>query len=370
MKHPTLYKKTAKNKIQTWSVEVQGNAITTTFGQLNGKLQVLSETISEGKNLGKVNETTPEQQAESEAQSRFEKQLKKGYVSDLEAAEKGEIDSIIEGGVAPMLAPNKVLGTDENLKKKIKFPAFVQPKLDGMRCLAVVKDGTCSLWTRTRKQIHSLPHIEKAIENLGVDDIIFDGELYNHEYHDKFSTLISHIRKDDPTPEAEVIQYHIYDIVDNAPFSQRNWRLYDIMRVNEKYLFQLSTVLVGDFDEIEDYAAKFIADNYEGAMVRNDTPYESGKRSSNLQKVKKFDETEFEIVGVNNGRGKYSNCAVFTCKCGEGTFDCLAPGSVEEKESWLKSDVVGKMLTVKHFGYTDTNNQPRFPIAKAVRDYE
>src|SRR6266404_3295984 len=103
-KYPTLYKKTSTGAIQEWTVAVRGHpdwypavGIYTWHGQVGGKIQENFEKISKGKNIGKKNETTPEQQGFAEALSRWEKQKKKGYVENITSAENNEVDEIIEG---------------------------------------------------------------------------------------------------------------------------------------------------------------------------------------------------------------------------------------------------------------------------------
>src|ERR1035437_8211993 len=185
-----LYKKTSTGAIQQWDIRVNGNEIVTTYGQVGGKLQTTTETIREGKNAGKSNETTAEQQANLEAVATWQKKLKSGYVQSIDDAQNDVTDDVIEGGVLPMLAPSKSYPFDPNLEKKIVFPAFVQPKLDGARCIAIVVDGKATLWSRTRKPIYSAPHIVDALEELlPFGKFTLDGELYQHDYRNSFEDL-------------------------------------------------------------------------------------------------------------------------------------------------------------------------------------
>lgn len=127
---PKLYKKTSTGAIQEWTVYVDNDSynpvIVTKYGQLGGKIQTSTEIITEGKNIGRSNETSPMEQAYFQAKSDWEKQLKKGYVDNVDDAEDGKTDEIIKGGIAPMLAHKF-----SEQGHKIKYPALVQPKLDG-----------------------------------------------------------------------------------------------------------------------------------------------------------------------------------------------------------------------------------------------
>ena len=163
---PTLYKRNSNGSLNQWTITVANTTITTTYGQVGGAMQTTSDTITEGKNIGRSNETTPQQQAQLEATAQHEKKRKSGYVADLATAQRGGTDDIIEGGVLPMLA--KVY---EDRADKVTFPVAVQPKLDGHRCIAVVEASgafgvSVSLWSRTRKAIKSMPHIVAELRTV------------------------------------------------------------------------------------------------------------------------------------------------------------------------------------------------------------
>ena len=102
---PPLYKKSVGSAILIWQIAVVDAIILTTHGQVGGAQRVSQDTVTQGKNSGKANATTPEQQAEKEAQARWTKQKKRGYVEDQAAAAAGEVDEeIVLGGISPMLS--------------------------------------------------------------------------------------------------------------------------------------------------------------------------------------------------------------------------------------------------------------------------
>ena len=150
---PRLYKRNVAGKIQLWHVVVEDATIVVSYGELGGKLQTTRDQLKEGKS-----HTTPAEQAKLEAEALWRTQIKrKGYVESLDRAMAGENDQA--GGIAPMLAHKY-----RDHATKIVWPAFVQPKLDGIRCIAVLEDGHCTLWSRSCKPITSCPHIIKEIE--------------------------------------------------------------------------------------------------------------------------------------------------------------------------------------------------------------
>src|SRR5208282_2500868 len=105
---------------------------------------------------------------------------------------------------------------------KIVYPALGQPKLDGIRCIAIKQNGRCTLWSRTRKPILSMPHIIVAVESLPVDNIALDGELYHHDYRNDFEEITSLVRPDEPVPGHDVVQYHVYDTINDDTNRQRS----------------------------------------------------------------------------------------------------------------------------------------------------
>jgi DNA ligase-1 len=368
---PKLFKKTSTGAIQEWEVYVDDTnclpVIVTKYGQLGGKIQTSTEIITEGKNIGRSNETSPMEQAYLQAKSDWEKQLKKGYVDNEEDAQDGKIDDIIKGGIVPMLAHKF-----SEQGHKIKYPALAQPKLDGHRCISVHTDGKTGLWSRTRKPITSVPHIIKALDEIGFDHM-YDGELYNHEYHNNFEKLSSLIRQEEPAEGHEVIQYHVYDWP-HPSFTNKE-RNEVLQSLKKKYegtpIHIVETIVVNDEDELMDAFDHFIAQGYEGCMVRNMDGKYVNKRSYDLQKVKEFDDSEFKIIGIKVGtKGSMAGKAVFTCQLPNGnTFDCKMKGSMDELKKYADdpSLAIGKILTVQFQGYTKYGI-PRFPVGLRFRE--
>lgn len=366
-----LYKKTSTGAIQEWEVstDIVDNipTIITRFGQVDGKIQTSTEQVLEGKNLGRANATTAVEQAEAQAQSRWEKQLKKGYVKTIEEAEAGAVDAIIEGGIAPMLAHKF-----SEQGHKIKYPALAQPKLDGHRCIATFSDmNTVSLWSRTRKPINSVPHINEALKSLH-DVIALDGELYNHDYHNNFEELSSKIRQEEPAEGCEIIQYHVYDFPN--PYMTNMERATILGLLKEKFegtpIHVVETLVVNNEDELMEAFDHFVAEGYEGCMVRNMDGLYVNKRSYDLQKVKDFLDDEFKVVGVKVGnKGSMAGKAVFTFELPNGeTFDAKMKGKLDDLIQYAEHPelIIGKMVTVKYQGYTKYG-KPRFPVAMRIR---
>lgn len=368
---PILYRKNSNGSLQQWRIWTEDNTVVTEYGQVGGKLQTTRDLIKSGKNPGKKNETTPTQQAEKEAEAKHTKQRKLGYCDSIESAEKEEVDSIVEGGIYPMLAPNK---SYPHFARKLQFPVISQPKIDGVRMIAMLKDGKCTLWSRTRKRMNSLPHIAKAIEDtFPGQTLTLDGEAWNEEVALKegFEGLISIIRQDEPKEGHEQIGYYIYDL----PFEPGNNFARDKARLAllkgcKEPLFSLKSVVCQNHDELMAQHDINVTSGYEGTMIRNDGPYECDKRSYHLQKLKGFEDHEFKIIDIEEGNGKDAGTVgAFWLENPNGpNFKCSlnAPKKVlkdyfEHPEKWQ-----GYWLTVRHQKYT-LDGVPRIPRGKGLR---
>jgi DNA ligase 1 len=368
---PTLYKLTSTGAIQTWTIGVDKNVIITHFGQQDGKIQRGEETIKEGKNIGKANETSPAEQALAEATSKWEGKIKKGYVEDVSRAAKGEKD--IDGGYDPMLAHKFA-----DHGHKILYPAYVQPKLNGHRCTAVIKDGKCTLWSRTRKPITSCPHIVAELEKIFTrGHHRLDGELYNHAFKSNFEELASLIRQEVPAEDHTEIQYYLYDCVrDGETFAKRiEWlstslHLYEKAKALIIYLRLTETAIVKNEDEMTDAFERFLQRGYEGAMARNADGLYVGKRSYDLQKIKSFVDDEFKIVDIVEGRGGYAGCGIFVCETPSGqTFNVKMRGPKERLEAFFKDHSLwkNKELVVKYQNMS-SYGVPVFPVGERFKD--
>ena len=294
-----LYKLDTNGGVRVWWVEVDGNKIRNVSGLLDGEKVESGWKLMKAKNVGKVNETTPEQQAIAEANALYEKKLNRGgYHTSID-------DIQTKKYIEPMLAK-----TYEDVLP-IKFPAYSQPKLDGHRCIAT-KNG---LFTRKGQQYVSVPHVEVALLPLFqlYPDLILDGELYNHDYRDNFNEISSCVRKTKPTQQdieqSLKIQYHIYDIVDTKlEFDQRN-----IWLVNNIYpsdvLKLVRTVMVQNQIELDREYNWLLENGYEGQIIRYNGVYEIKKRSKFLIKRKEFITEEFEIDDIIEGEGNWAGYA-------------------------------------------------------------
>lgn len=374
MDFPILYKKTSTGKLQTWRVWTDQNSYFTETGQLDGKKTTSAPTVCLPKNEGKSNATNPVEQAQKEAYALWEGKMKDGYVEGMQSALDGLVDAkYVAGGLEPMLAKSY-----DDAFKHIKFPCFVQPKLDGIR--AIFHKGC--LYSRKRKKINSSEHIIQALRNLGLDHMTLDGELYNHDFKDDFEKISSAVRREDSeSPYRKDVQFHIYDVIAQIPFTERAKLLRNIEdeilvhgNIKELPVRTVLTLYAENHEHVESFHEEFTGSGFEGVMLRNvHGPYEF-KRSFHLQKFKKFKDKEFKVIGVEEGSGKFAGLAAkFICEMDDApyrTFKATPEGTLETKRDYLVNfeKYRGKPLTVKFLNYTTKNRVPRHGTGLRFRD--
>lgn len=369
-----LFKLTTKNKVQEWEIYVEGNIIHKVYGLLKGKKQHVTDIITKGKNIGRVNETTPEEQAELEAIALWTRKKEKEYRETIEELSNKEKTSSF-GGYLPMLA-----NSYKKYFNKIKWTCYCQPKLDGLRCISRKDNDIVTLWFRSGKQIQTMQHIEKVLNRVMKNGEIFDGELYIH--NTDFNKLGGSIRRavNLDVKIAEKVEYHIYDfprifagedlLLENIPYQ---YRLVEFKQRKLNYpLVKVETKVIDDEDGMKELFAQYTEQGYEGIMLRNSGASYEQKRSYDLLKYKEFDEAEYKIVGFEEGRGLLAKAVgSFICQLpNEQTFKAKLKGKdvTELLKYYFKNQelFMGKDLTVQFQGLSK-DNVPRFPVGKIIR---
>lgn len=361
-KLPKLYARTTTGATQEWSIEIDGNRFRMISGQVGGKLVFSEWTTCQGKNVGRANATTPAEQALSEAQSKWDKKVKLGYTTDVSKID--ECTSYVE----PMLA-RKYGDVD------FSYPAYTQPKLDGMRCI-VREDG---MWSRTGKKIVCAPHIYNALKPLFAENssIIFDGELFCDKFKSDFNSIISLAKQTKPTKEdldksEASLQYWVYDLPSSEEtFSRRTDELKKLLP-KHKSIVMVDTTLVNNQEELDAKYQEYLTDGQEGQMIRTDDVYEN-KRSKFLIKRKEFVDAEFKILDITEGKGNrsgmFGRAKLITDKGVE--FEANARGNEQFYIDLFKNrkNYIGEMATVRYQNMTP-DGKPRFGVIVAIRNYE
>lgn len=375
----TLYQKDSTDRIRSWQIEVvkysDYSEIIINTGLLDGAKVKTVTQITEGKNIGKSNETDHYSQAILEANSKVDSQLKKGYVKDFNNIQNKDL--LGSGIPAPMLAhkhhptgeqkSSKTLAQMGILGKKI----FCQPKLDGNRCLIKVENGVAVMYTRSGDimpvQLKNI--LDDVLKGrTQVESFILDGELFSNKFSfNKLNGLIKRqtASKED-VEERKNIKYHLYDVMTDEGYEERYKFIQNFASDNIEVIPNFGVIATDE--NIKKYLEMFLAEGHEGLMLRQiNMPYDH-KRSWQLVKVKVFEDEEFELIGFEEDkRGNFVGSFVVTD--GTHTFNAGASGQGEEERTYMwnhQDEFIGKMATVCFFGRSEYG-VPRFPKMKGLK---
>ena len=370
MMQDTLYKRDTKGKVREWRMEIDGARYRTISGLQDGEQVTTEWTVAKGKNVGRANETTDEEQAAAEVRSQYKKKLRVDYHTSLD-----DIDVIKV--YKPMLATGW-----KKRKSKIDWngpKVFSQPKLDGIRCISPVN----GLWSRTGMPIVATPHVAAAMTKVyeRFPTLTVDGELYNHDLKHDFNEIESIVRTQKLTKEqiakaTDKIEYHVYDCDDGTglDFDQRYQILMEVVKIANKVapgvVHLVETKLVTSEAQCDEVYGKYIEDGYEGGIIRINSEYQQNKRSNFLIKRKDFEDAEFTILRIEEGKGNWSGVAkrVFFENDVDGReVGAGLKGSKDYARHVLENadSYIGKQVTVQFFTRTP-DGVPRFPIAKQL----
>ena len=258
-------------------------------------------------------------------------------------------------------------------------PVFLQPKLDGVRCLIQYDAGKVTAYSRTGKEWKNIEHIKLNLYRFfdKFPNVILDGELYNHDLKDDFEKIISLVRKTKPTDEdrvesAEMVQFHCYDtIMRHTPYHDRAKFL--ISNLRDSYCVRFLPAFSVDCEErTKLYHQENLGAGYEGSILRTNDVYKCG-RSWSLRKFKDFHDSEAKLISWVEGKGKrIGTIGKFIAVDADGNefgmpvmdkFEYLQ-SNFKEMQGW-----VGKTATFTYFERTKAGSY-RHPLFKCIRNYE
>ena len=303
------------------------------------------------------------------------------------------------GSVAMTFMPQIVFSNNkkiEGMRKKpmLAYPVgdkpidynqnvFMQPKLDGVRCLIQSEElmglPVVRAYSRTGKEWKNMHHILESLVPFfqKPPNVILDGELYNHDLRDDFETIISLVRRQNPDDidmleSEDLVQFHCYDIIDETmTFDERNRFITKSVPRNNcvKYV---PTILVHTETQAKDCHQDNLNEGYEGSILRTNDIYKCG-RSWSLRKFKDFHDAEATLTSWVEGKGKRKGTiGKFMAVDADGNefgmpvmdkFDYLQE-NFETMKTW-----VGCIATFTYFERTKAGSY-RHPLFKCIRNYE
>jgi ATP-dependent DNA ligase len=353
---PKLYIYSNKKK-RFWHIWIEEDiTIHREYGTIDGKITIPKPLSMENlnKSITKVNDL-------------WLKKKESGFYEDFNVI-KSKSDK-----VKPMGAHKLDL-----FYNKIKYPAFVQRKLDGFRCLA----NNSILYSKNMKPFIFLNHIKRelsTLKNILNNNIYLDGELYEFglQLHQISSLVTKKYATKEDEEEMKDVSYYIFDIFDinnlQETFCERYAKLKDIFDKNKFIYLKLVTCeIVNSYSEIENLNTKYIYDGYEGIIVRNmDGIYKLNTKSYDVLRTKEFKKKEFEIIGAKKGSGTQDGAIIWKLKClnnNQKYFWAIPLGSIPERvilyKDYLKNNnkYIGKKVNVKYLDIDKSGCVIRNPI--------
>ncbi len=365
-----LYKVDSKGKIRVLSIEVDHGRYRVISGLEDGAKTTNKWTLTLPKNMGRANATTAEEQATKEAQAKFDKKLREDYFKTKEEAQTTKL-------FKPQLATESEKVDMDKVWEENEY-VLADPKLDGMRLTTNLN----RYQSRTGRNVPTAAWIfADLVPFLKMHpDVVLDGELYNHTYHDNFEDLMSLARRDKLSKEDEsnartLLQFHVYDMVDphrpNMTAEQRKHWLDKMLPTGDRIKL-VRYEKVYSAEELRVANKHYLSLGYEGTVIRlpND-PYKNG-RSKKMIKIKEFITEEFTIIDILSGKGNRGNIAGKVIVDVNGVeVGCGIRGNWDYCAALLlnKDKYINKEATIRFFEWTEDKSL-RFPVCIDVARWE
>ena len=265
------------------------------------------------------------------------------------------------------------MGANKYDANRVTFPVYADTKLDGARCIAMIEHDI-ELKSRNGKPFKNYKTIEKELQQLDLPHgLRLDGEITLGHFQDLMRTLG---KKTDGIELSKDAIYNIFDIqMTTKTFEERLKALDGIQHKIDELGLTHVKVIKGEYLENEEellrYYGKQLDAGQEGAMVKTLNGMYEYKRTYAWQKMKPEHTEDLEIVGIDEGKGKYvGQLGAFICQLDNGDTVNVGSGLKDEEriELWPRRDeLIGKLIEVK-FQEKTKDGSMRFPIFMRFRE--
>ena len=251
---------------------------------------------------------------------------------------------------------------------------YIEPKIDGLRCLAIVRGQSVLLLSRNGLEFTSADHLKPQILQLvsGQGDCVLDGELTSGNFNESSSA----VRKKDL--QDEYINYSTFDFLHmeewKTPvehYSTRRYRLEDLYRSKGGLpnLVLVPSYRVSSEDEIMKFYNFFLDKGYEGGMVKRADGLYRKRKHRDWMKLKETKEVDLLVESLVQGEGKYHGMlGALICKFNGKRVSIGAGFTDEERELWWKEPnlIIRKVIEV-HYHQVTPDGSLRHPRLHKVR---
>ena len=259
---------------------------------------------------------------------------------------------------------------------------FITEKLDGIRVWSIIDEvGNVELYTRQGKLIEGCKHIEMEISSLGLTNIIFDGELLatNCDYENVYKETIKRAKNKNEVKNG--LAFHIFDIItmeeykDKTGVKRYSERRNVLNTILENEFVKIVPVLYegNDVNEVLSILDKYRENGAEGLMCNIDKVYEF-KRSKGCLKLKVMQTCDLEIIGFQEGTGKYKNMLGALIVDFKGNQVGVGTGLSDEDRKFIwenRYSLLGRVVELRYFEITKDKNgieSLRFPAFVSIRE--
>lgn len=257
---------------------------------------------------------------------------------------------------------------EDKLIKKIKFPAYVQEKSDGMRFNAIVDDGKCEFRSRNGKEIDLLGNLSKEFISMANGmSVVFDGELLVKSNDGSFlprkesNGILNKANKGTINDsEASKVVALVWDMIPyiyfieglyNKPYTERFNNLKSaIEEVSSDCVILSENILVNTIDEAKIIFDKKLSEGKEGIILKDSNGIWENKRAKHQIKFKAELECDLVIKNIKEGTGKYEGMVgAIECESSDGVIKVsVGSGFSDDQRKNFDSSIIGKIAAIKY----------------------
>lgn len=260
------------------------------------------------------------------------------------------------------------------LNEPVKFPVYVEPKLDGLRLIAIKESGKVTMFTRNGTLLDTLPTIQEALESAPYDNTVLDGEIMGKDWNESASIVMSYKKQKDDTN----MILHVFDCVSleewknqrcELEFSGRHEKAYDIVdMIKSKNVQIVRSILTNDEDALRDLYIKYLDKGFEGVMLKDPNAMYAWKRSKAILKLKPFCTHEGVVVGWYKGgvgTKRENDFGGFEVKLPNGVVTRVGSGFTDALKSEINGSVdsyIGRIVECQAQPPLTEDGCMRFPV--------
>lgn len=296
------------------------------------------------------------------------KVLERVILKDLKCGVSTSTVNTIWPGLIPEYPVMLCSQYSEKLIKKIKFPAIVQTKMDGMRFNAIVIDNICEFRSRNGKEIELLGHLkDEFIALANGKDLVFDGELLVESSDNQIENrqtgngiLNKCIKGTISEKEASMVFSTIWDVIpydkfsmskDNTPYSKRYETLQSLNFPQNGKIKLIESVMVNDYESAQELFQSYLNNGMEGIILKDLNGIWENKRATHQIKFKGELDCDLKIVGIEEGTGKYQGMmGAIICETEDGKIKVSVGSGFNdsERKTFFDSKIIGKIVSVRY----------------------